>query len=142
MRSLIRPALFALWTTALAAVAANLIVLLGGQAANGAAIVVAMQGTSLPIDFGPVIGASIAGAVLGAIGALVILGILPRRGILVFAIAGVILTGLSVLATTAATTPTGVATLAVMHVVTGTIVIVGNTVIHSRAKRSAAISTR
>ncbi len=142
MRPLLRPVLLALWTTALAAVVANLIVLLGGQAANGAAIVVTMQGTSLPIDFGPVIGASIAGAVLGAVGALVLVGILPRRGLLVFTIAGVILAGLSLTATTAATTPTGVATLVGMHVVTATIVIVGNAVIHSKAKSRAAISPR
>lgn len=142
MRSLLRPALFALWTTALAAVAANSLALLGGQAANGATIVVSMQGTTLPIDFGPVVGASIAGAVLGAVGALVILGILPRRGALVFSIVGVIVTGLSLTATTAATTPTGVATLVVLHLITATIVIVGNTVIHTRAKRRAAISPR
>lgn len=142
MRPLLRPALFALWTTALIAIAANLVVMLSGQAANGAPILVNMQGMALTVDAGPVIGSSIFGALLAAVGALVILRVLPNRGVLVFAIAGAAITLASLFATTAATTPAGVASLAVMHVVTGTVVVVGNAVIHSKAKERAAVSTR
>lgn len=142
MRSLLRPALFALWTTALVAIAANLIVLLAGQAANGAAIVVSMQGMTLTVDAVAVVGASVVGAVLAAVGAAILSGLMPRVGLRVFAIAGVALTLLSLFATSGAGTATGTAALAVMHVVTGTVMIVGNTVIHSRAKQRAASSTR
>lgn len=143
MRSLLRPALLALWTTALVAMAANLIVMLSGTAANGGGIVVVQQGMTLTVDAVPTIAASIAGAVLAAVGTLVIVRLLPpKRGVLVFAIAGVIVTLMSLFGTTAAVTATGVATLIIMHLVTGTVVVVGNVVIHSRAKDRAAVSTR
>ncbi len=142
MRPLFRPALLALWSTAIVAIAANLIVMVGGTAANGTAIVVEQQGMTLAIDAVPVVFASIVGAVLAAVGTLVIVRLLPNRGVLVFAIAGAIVTLLSLFGTTAAATATGVATLIVMHLVTGTVVVVGNAVIHSRAKDRAAVSTR
>lgn len=141
MRTLIRPALRALWTTALVAIAANLLVVIGGQAANGTAIVVDQQGMTLTIDAVSVVAASIVGALLAAVGTLVILRVLPRRGVLVFTIAGAIVTLLSLFATTAAVTATGVTTLVVLHLVTGTVVVVGNALIHSRAKVYATIST-
>ena len=116
--------------------------MLEGQTANGAAIVVDQQGMTLPVDAGPVIAASIVGALLAAVGAVVIVRVLPLRGVLVFTIAGAVMTMLSLFATTAAVTSTGVATLATLHLVTGTVVLVGNAVIHSRTKDHAAISTR
>ncbi|UTT63626.1 DUF6069 family protein [Microcella humidisoli] len=142
MRPLLRPALLALWTTALVAIAANLVVVLSGTAANGELIVVDQQGMTLVVDALPTIAASIVGALLAAVGTLIIVRVLPRRGILVFVIAGAIVTLLSLFGTTAAVTATGVATLIVMHLVTGTVVVVGNAVIHSRAKGNAAVSTR
>lgn len=142
MRTLIRPALFALWSTALVAIAANLIVVFSGTAANGTGIVVDQQGMTLTVDAVPTLAASIVGALLAAVGTLVIVRVFPRRGVLIFAIAGTIVTLLSLLGTTAAVTATGVATLIVMHLVTGTVVVVGNVVIHSRAKGNAAVTTR
>lgn len=142
MKTLLRPALRALWTTALVAIAANLLVMLGGQAANGAPIVVDMQGTTQTVGVAAVIAASIVGALLAAVGALVINRVLPTRGVLIFAIAGALVTLLSLFGASAATTATGVATLVIMHLVTGTVVVVGNTVIHSRAKDRATVSTR
>ncbi len=142
MRNLIRPALRALWTTTLVVIAANLLIMLGGQAANGAAVVVNMQGMSLTVDAGPIVGTSIVASLLAAVGALVIVRVLPKRGVLVFAIAGAIVTLISLSGATSAVTPTGMATLAIMHVVTGTVVVVGNAVIHSRAKERATVSTR
>lgn len=142
MRNLLRPALRALWITALVAMAANVIALLGGQAANGAAIVVDMQGTTQTVETGSVIAASVVGALLAAVGALLIIRVLPRRGVLVFAIAGAVVTLASLGAATAATTVTGSLMLLIMHLVTGTVVVVGNVVIHSRAKERAAVPTR
>ena len=142
MRPLLRPALLALCSTALVAIAANLIIVLGGTAANGTPILVEQQGMTLTVDALPAIAASIVGAVLAAVGTLVIVRVLPQRGVLVFAIAGAVVTLLSLFGTTAALTATGVATLMVMHLVTGTVVVVGNAVIHSRAKDRAAVSTR
>jgi len=142
MRTLIRPALFALWSTALVAIAANLIIVLSGTAANGTSIIVSQQGMELTVDALPTIAASIAGTVFAAVGALVIVRVFPRRGVLIFAIAGTIVTLLSLFGTTAAVTATGVATLVIMHLVTGTVVVVGNVVIHSRAKGNAAVTTR
>lgn len=142
MRTLLRPALFALWSTALVAIAANLIVVFSGTAANGTGIVVDQQGMALTVDALPTIATSIVGAVLAAVGTLVIVRIFPNRGVLVFAIAGTIVTLLSLFGTTAAVTATGVATLVIMHLVTGTVVVVGNVVIHSRAKGNAAVTTR
>ncbi len=142
MQPLLRPALLALWSTALIAIAANLIIVFGGTAANGTAILVDQQGMTLTVDALPAIAASIVGAVLAAVGALVIVRVLPKRGVLVFATAGAIVTLMSLFGTTAAATATGVATLMVMHLVTGTVVVVGNAVIHSRAKDRAAVTTR
>lgn len=142
MRNLIRPALRAFWITAAVLIPANLLIMLAGQAANGTAITVDMQGQSMTVDAGPVIAASIVGPLLAAVGALVIIRLLPRRGVFVFAIAGAIVTLLSLFGTSSATTPTGVATLAMMHLVTGTVVVVGNAVIHARAKDRAAVSAR
>ncbi len=142
MRPLIRPALFALWSTALVAIAANLILVFSGTAANGTPIIVSQQGMELTVDALPVIAASIAGAVFAAVGALVIIRVFPRRGPLVFAILGALITVSSLFGTTAAVTATGVSTLIVMHLVTGTVVVVGNVVIHSRAKGNAAVTTR
>jgi len=48
---------------------------------------------------------------------------------------------LSLFATTAAVTAMGVATLMVLHLVTGTVVVVGNAVIHSKARVCATIAT-
>ncbi len=142
MRPLLRPALFALWSTALVAIAANLIIVLGGTAANGTPIVVDQQGMTLTVDALPAIAASIVGAVLAAVGTLVIVRVMPKHGVLVFAVAGAVVTLLSLFGTTAALTATGVATLMVMHLVTGTVVVVGNAVIHSRAKDRATVTTR
>jgi len=142
MRPLIRPALFALWSTALVAIVANLAIVFAGTAANGAPILVTQQGMTLTVDALPAIAASIVGAVLAAVGTLVIVRVLPNRGVLVFVIAGGIVTLMSLFGTTAAETTTGVLTLMVMHVVTGTIVVVGNAVIHSKVKARAAVSTR
>ena len=142
MRPLLRPALLALWNTALVAIAANLIVVFSGTAANGTPILVTQQGMTLTVDALPAIAASIVGAVLAAVGTLLIVRVLPKRGVLVFAIAGAIVTLMSLFGTGAAETATGVATLAIMHLVTGTAVVVGNAVIHSRAKGNAAVSTR
>ncbi len=142
MRTLIRPALLALWSTALVAIAANLIVVFSGTAANGEPIVVDQQGMTLVVDALPTIAASIVGAVMGAVGSLIVLRLLRHRGVLVIIIAGTVLTLLSLFGTTAAVTATGVATLMVMHLITGTVVVVGNAVIHSRAKDRAAVPTR
>ena len=142
MRTLIRPAVLALWSTALVAIAANLIAVLSGTAANGEPIVVDQQGMALTVDALPTIAASIVGALLGAVGSLIVLRVLPRRGVLVIIIGGALVTLLSLFGTTAAVTATGVATLMVMHVITGTVVVVGNAVIHSRAKDRAAVPTR
>ncbi len=142
MRTLIRPALFALWSTALVTIAANLVIVFSGTAANGTGIVVTQQGMTLTVDALPAIAASIVGALLAAVGTLVIVRVFPRRGVLIFAIAGTIVTLLSLFGTSAAVTATGVATLIVMHLVTGTVVVVGNVVIHSRAKGNAAVTTR
>ncbi|MBX9719394.1 MAG: hypothetical protein K2X36_11220 [Microbacteriaceae bacterium] len=142
MRTLIRPAVLALWSTALVAIAANLVAVYSGTAANGAPIVVDQQGMTLTVDALPTIAATVVGAVMGTVGSLVVLRLLPRRGLLVIAVAGAALTLLSLFGTTAAVTATGVATLIVMHLITGTVVVVGNVVIHSRAKDSAAVSTR
>lgn len=142
MRALIRPALFALWSTALVVIAANLIIVFSGTAANGAPIIVSQQGMELTVDALPAIAASIVGAVLAAVGTLVIVRVFPQRGVLVFAVLGTIVTLLSLFGTSAAVTATGVATLMVMHLVTGTVVVVGNAVIHSRAKGNAAVTTR
>lgn len=142
MRPLLRPALFALWSTALVAIAANLVIVVSGTVANGGPILVEQQGMTLTVDALPAIAASIVGAVLAAVGTLVIVRLLPNRGVLVFAIAGAVVTLMSLFGTTAALTATGVATLIVMHLVTGTVVVVGNVVIHSRAKDRAAVTTR
>lgn len=142
MRTLLRPALTALWSSALVAIAANLVIVFSGTAANGGPILVEQQGMTLTVDALPAIAASIVGAVLAAVGTLVIVRLLPKRGVLVFVIAGAIVTLLSLFGTTAAVTATGVATLIIMHLVTGTVVVVGNAVIHSRAKDRAAVSTR
>ena len=143
MRPLLRPALFALWSTALVAIVANLLVLFAGQAANGAPIFVEMQGMTLDVDPVTVILATIAGALMAAVGSLLAMRLLPPgRGPLVIIIAGSVLALLSLFGTTAALTATGVATLVVMHLATGTVVVVGNAVIHSRAKDRAAVSTR
>jgi hypothetical protein len=142
MRNLIRPALFALWTTALVAIAADLIVIFAGQAANGAEVGVAMQGQTVLINAVAVIATVIFAAVLAAVGALVIVRIFPKRGVLVFAILGAIVTLASLGAATTALTPTGSITLVFMHIITGTVVVVGNAVVHSRAKDRAAVSTR
>ena len=142
MRTLIRPALFALWSTALVASVSNLIVLFAGQAANGASVFVDLQGMTLDVDPVTVIFATIAGALMAAVGSLIAMRLLARRGPLVIIIAGSVLALLSLFGTSAATTTTGVVTLAIMHLVTGTVVVVGNVVIHSRAKDRAAVSTR
>jgi hypothetical protein len=142
MRTLIRPAVFALWSTALVAIAANLIAVLSGTAANGEPIVVDQQGMTLTVDALPTIAASLVGALLGAVGSLIVLRLIPRRGVLVIIIGGALVTLLSLFGTTAAVTATGVATLMVMHLITGTVVVVGNAVIHSRAKDRAAVPTR
>lgn len=143
MRTLLRPALFALWSTAVVVIVANLIIVFSGTAANGTPILVEQQGMTLTVDALPAIAASIVGAVLAAVGTLVIVRLLsPKRGVLVFTIAGAIVTLISLFGTSAAVTATGVATLIVMHLVTGTVVVVGNAVIHSRAKDRAAVSTR
>ncbi len=141
MRPLLTPALLALWSTALVAIAANLVVVFSGTAANGSPIIVNQQGMTLTVDALPVIAACVAGAVMAAVGALIIVRVLRSRGVLVFAIAGAVVTLLSLFGTTAAVTATGVATLMVMHLVTGTVVVVGNAVIHSRARDRAAVST-
>lgn len=142
MRTLLRPALFALCSTALVAIAANLIAVFSGTAANGEPIVVDQQGMTLTVDAVPTIAASIVGAVMGAVGSLLVMRLLPRRGVLIIVIGGTLLTLLSLFGTTAAVTATGVATLMVMHLITGTVVTVGNVVIHSRAKDRAAVTTR
>lgn len=142
MRPLLRPTLFALWSTALVAIAANVIAVFSGTAANGEPIVVDQQGMTLTVDAVPTIAASIVGAIMGAVGSLLVMRLLPRRGALIIVIGGTLLTLLSLFGTTAAVTATGVATLMVMHLITGTVVTVGNVVIHSRAKDRAAVSTR
>ncbi len=116
--------------------------MISGTAANGGPIIVEQQGMTLTVDALPAIAASIVGAVLAAVGTLVIVRLLPNRGPLVFAVAGAVVTLLSLFGTTAALTATGVATLMVMHLVTGTVVVVGNAVIHSRAKDRATVTTR
>ena len=137
MRTALRPAVTALWMTALVAAAANLVVLLGALAAAGEPIVVEQQGTSMEVGFAAVIAASVVGAVLAAVGALVLTGLWPRRGLALFIGAGTVLTLLSLFGTLGATTALSVAALMVMHLVTGTVVVIGNAVIHSRRKARA-----
>jgi len=43
VRALIRPALFALWSTAFVAITSNLVIVFSGPAANGSSIVVNQQ---------------------------------------------------------------------------------------------------
>lgn len=137
MRTRIRPALTALWTTAIVAAAANLLVLWGGVAANSGAIIVEQQGMTLEVGIASVIAASIVGAVLAALGALVLLRVFPRRGRTVFVVAGAALTLLSLAGTLGAATGVGIAALMIMHLVTGTVVVIGNAVIHTRNEARA-----
>lgn len=141
MRHRIRPALTALWTSAVIAIVANLLILLGGTAANGSPVTVEQPGMTLEVDALATIAASIVGSLLAAAGALVLISLL-RRGALVFAIAGAALTLLSLAGTLAATTTTGVAMLMTMHLVTGTVVVIGNVTVHSRSEARAPQSTR
>lgn len=137
MRSRIRPALLALAATAGIALAANLVILLVATAIGGP-VVVEQPSMTMEVTAGAVIAASIVGALAAAVGSLVLLRALPVSGIRVLVIAGAALTLLSLGGTLGATTPTGVAALALMHLVTGTVVVVGNAVIHSRTPRSEA----
>lgn len=137
MRTRLRPALIALAATAAVAIAANLIVLAGAVLANGP-VIVNQPGMTVEITAGPAIAATIAGALAGAIGSLVLVSLLPASGVRVLVVVGALLTLLSLAGTLAATTTVGVGALALMHVVTGTVVIVGNAVIHTRSSRSEA----
>lgn len=137
MHTALRPAVTALWTTALVAAAANLLVLLGALAAAGEPIVVEQAGTSMEVGAIAVIAASVVGAVLAAVGAVVLTRLLPRRGLTFFVVAGAVLTLLSLFGTLGATTTIGVATLMTMHLVTGTVVVIGSAVIHTRRKARA-----
>lgn len=137
MRTHIRPALLALAATAVVASAANLVIQLVATAVDGP-IVVEQPGMTMEITAGPVIAASVTGALAAAIGALVLLRVMPASGIRVFVILGVALALLSLGGTLGATTPSGVIALALMHLVTGTVVVVGNAVIHARSSRNEA----
>lgn len=142
MRTRIRPALTALWTTVLVAIAANLLVLLGGVAANGGPVIVEQPGTSIEVAPPLVVAASIIGAVIAAIGALVAVLLFCGRALTVFVIGASALTLLSLLGTLQAATPTAVATLMIMHLVTGTVGVIGNAVIHDRAARRSGSEAR
>ena len=137
MRSRIRPALEAFAATAVVAIVANLVILLAATAVGGP-IVVSQPGFTVEVTAGHVVAASVVGALAAAVGSGVLVRVLPRAGVLVLVIAGGLVTLVSLGGTLGATTTTGVVALMLMHLVTGTVVIIGNAVIHRRRSGSEA----
>lgn len=134
MSPVVRTAAVAAGLSFVIAAAVNLALLAIANVIAGQ-IIVAIPGRTQPVGVAEVLTVTLLGALVAAIGTAVV--VRWSWGLRLVAIAGAVITLLSLFGVFAANTTTGVVALLLMHLATGATVVIVNVALHARRVRAA-----